>query len=642
MFSKEEIERLVKEGETLDDSSLEEDGGAHDSPGGGLSERKRRGPIHSGETGGFESEKVQTVDPNLVYKRRIMSWKDFVEKKTEQIVQSKHRIGPVKPLKFMGEDEDDAFSYESEEDGNGSDSDSRDSTNKKYKEIDFQKEGIPLECEVNLNGHTKNVTSITIDHVGARMFTGGNDYKLHMWDLPNLDASLHSFRVLEPIESQPIKSLDFNNKGNVCLICGGNVRPKIVNREGRNEMEFVKGDMYIRDQKHTKGHTGPVTSGLWHPTQHELIVSSSLDGSVRVWDTTMNTIGVEQQLPSRDVLKCRDEKGLPSPVWKATVFPDGSKIVAAGEDGSYFVFSERNKYHMPELTYRSPYKHEVTSLLCYDDGYQFLSRVQDNTLRLFDVRRLDRPVHSWYEMNNNHSHTGMCFSPNREFIVTGSSNTKNEPGCLHFIRTNGYEEIARVPLIDNKVTAVNWNPKLNQLFVGVGVSIRAFYDPKMSNGGVMHCVGRGFKKITADDMHYERPIMTPHALAMFNNDEKHKRRNMETIRTEAKLSRKPEMPLTGPGRGGKVAGPTTITQHLMRTVHSIDYNRREDPVEAIKRFAEEAEANPVFVDNAYKLTQPKKILDWTTDEHEEKKLMKQFKKCPKCGLKMCHCYTPDF
>lgn len=589
-----------------------------------------------------DSNKMEDEIDQHIYKRKKVNWKDIMEKKVEEVIQSKHKIGPIKPARYTGENIEDEISYGSDNEqnsNNDSDDDSEDSKDKLYKEINFQEAGIPFENEVVLEGHTKSVTSIAIDHVGVRMFTGGNDYKLHLWDLPNLDASLKSFRVLEPIETQPVKTLDFNYKGNVCLVTGGNARPKILNREGRNELEFVKGDMYIKDQVHTKGHTGVVTSGRWHPTNHHEIVTSSLDGSVRVWDTTMNTIGVEQQLPNRDVLKCRDEKGLPTGVWKANVFPDGSKIVAASEEGSYFIFNGNNKTRFHDLVYRSPYKFEVTSLLCYQDGHHFLSRCQDNTMKLFDIRRFERPVYTWYELYNNHSHTGMCFSPDEKYILTGSSNTKTSPGCLHFIDTKSFDEITRVPLIDNKVTAVVWNSVLNQIFVGAGNSIKVFFDPKISQNGVMHCIGRGFKKVTADDFQYSKPIMTPHALPIFNKDERYKRKNMETIRTDAKLSSKPEVPLIGPGKGGKFAVSTTLTQNLMRVVYATNVERREDPVEAVKRHAAAAEANPVFIDTAYKETQPVKILDWTTDEHEEKLLMKQKKKCPRCGLKLCHCYT---
>ena len=31
---------------------------------------------------------------------------------------------------------------------------------------------------------------------------------------------------------------------------------------------FPRGDMYIRDQKNTKGHVMGCTMGQWHPTEH--------------------------------------------------------------------------------------------------------------------------------------------------------------------------------------------------------------------------------------------------------------------------------------------------------------------------------------------------------------------------------------
>jgi WD repeat-containing protein 70 len=101
------------------------------------------------------------------------------------------------------------------------------------------------------------------------------------------------------------------------------------------------------------------------------------------------------------------------------------------------------------------------------------------------------------------------------------------------------------------------------------------------------------KNWTPEDYTYARPVLTPHALPMFNNDHKYRRKNMEKIRVnEPKLSLKPEMPLKGVGRNGKLAGATTITQHLMRNVHMVNENKREDPVEALLRFKKEADENP--------------------------------------------------
>ena len=59
---------------------------------------------------------------------------------------------------------------------------------------------------------------------------------------------------------------------------------QIYDRDGLTLGEFVKGDMYIRDLKNTKGHISGLTCGEWHPKTKEKILTSSEDGSLRIWD----------------------------------------------------------------------------------------------------------------------------------------------------------------------------------------------------------------------------------------------------------------------------------------------------------------------------------------------------------------------
>jgi hypothetical protein len=46
---------------------------------------------------------------------------------------------------------------------------------------------------------------------------------------------------------------------------------------------------------------------------------------------------------------------------------------------------------------------------------------------------------------------------------------------------------------------------------------------------------------------------------------------MEEIRNDVKKTKKPDLPLIGSGKDGKMAGATTITQHLMRTVYQVNH-----------------------------------------------------------------------
>ena len=60
---------------------------------------------------------------------------------------------------------------------------------------------------------------------------------------------------------------------------------KVYDRDGKERGTSVSGDMYIRDLRNTKGHISPCTHAQWHPTDKFTGMTSSEDGSIRVWDT---------------------------------------------------------------------------------------------------------------------------------------------------------------------------------------------------------------------------------------------------------------------------------------------------------------------------------------------------------------------
>lgn len=575
----------------------------------------------------FDSHKIKRINMKELIKEKKESYKP----------QNTHFVGPLKPSFH----DPTTAAFKTEE---TSESESDDEEFDLYKQVDFETLKLPLTHEAKFNGHEKTLCSITIDKSGSRMVSSGNDSLMKFWDFQNMTVNRRPFRSLEPLPGQPPKCVNFNNSGSNLLVSGGNAKPKVMTRDGRIQFEFVKGDMYIRDHQHTKGHIGVVTNSEWHPLYENIIVTASLDSTVRIWDINMNRIGIEQQLPSTTVIKLKMKTGLKTGAWHSKLSKDGSKILVACQDGSFQIFCGKNRYTRPTHCCRTPFTQEVTSLDFFRDENRFVSRSQDNTMRLFDIRKFERPVYSWYELENNHERTAVIVSPDQKYLLTGTSNTKLSPGCLVIVDTESCNELTRLPLsLNGKVTCINWNEKLNQIFIGAGKTLKAFFNPEISNYGAILSLGKKEKEWRPEHFEYQRPILTPHALPLYYDDDKYKRDTREKIRMqEPELSNKPELPLTGPGRGGKVAGATTITQHLMRTVHQVDEKNREDPIEAIMKFREEAEKNPEFIGHAYRDTQPVNILDFESETHDEQKLMSKFKKCPKCGLKICHCMKSKF
>lgn len=64
----------------------------------------------------------------------------------------------------------------------------------------------------------------------------------------------------------PPQQLSWSPGGEGFLAVTGSPRPKVYDRDGKEQGQFIRGDMYIRDMKNTKGHVAGCTGGQWHPT----------------------------------------------------------------------------------------------------------------------------------------------------------------------------------------------------------------------------------------------------------------------------------------------------------------------------------------------------------------------------------------
>lgn len=55
-----------------------------------------------------------------------------------------------------------------------------------------------------------------------------------------------------------------------------------MDREGKELLVTKKGDGYLFDLAKTAGHVSIVNSGVWHPTNNNLFLTGSSDGTVSV------------------------------------------------------------------------------------------------------------------------------------------------------------------------------------------------------------------------------------------------------------------------------------------------------------------------------------------------------------------------
>jgi WD40 repeat protein len=194
---------------------------------------------------------------------------------------------------------------------------------------------LPTANEAVMEGHKKFVSCMSLEHTGSRLLTGSHDYGVKIYDFNGMKRDLKPFREIVPMDGYPVHALSWSPSGDQFLCVTGHPQPKIFDRDGRELGEFDKGDMYIRDLKNTKGHCSPCTGGAWHPFEKQTVLTSSADGSMRVWD--VNYLGNPRGAQA-SVLKPQLARPGRVQVTACCYSPDGSMMAGAVSDGSIQIF----------------------------------------------------------------------------------------------------------------------------------------------------------------------------------------------------------------------------------------------------------------------------------------------------------------
>ncbi|XP_065512582.1 WD repeat-containing protein 70 [Caloenas nicobarica] len=473
---------------------------------------------------------------------------------------------------------------------------------------------IPDSHEITLQHGTKTVSALGLDPSGARLITGGYDYDVKFWDFAGMDASLQAFRSLQPCECHQIKSLQYSSTGDVILVVSGNSQAKVLDRDGFPVMECIKGDQYIVDMTNTKGHTAMLNSGCWHPKIKEEFLTCSNDGTVRTWD-------VNNEKKHKSVFKPRSVQGKRVIPTTCTYSRDGKLIAAGCQDGSIQIWDRNMSVHTKFHCRQAHAPGTDTSCLTFSyDGTVLASRGGDDTLKMWDIRQFKTPLKSAERLPSFFPMTDCCFSPDDKILVTGTSVKKGGgSGKLFFFYRETFEKLYEIEVTDASVVRCLWHPKLNQIMVGTGNGLaKVYYDPVKSQRGAKLCVVKTKRKERQAETLTQDYIITPHALPMFREPrQRSTRKQLEKDRLDPMKSHKPEPPVAGPGRGGRVGTHGgTLSSYIVKNI-ALDKTDDSNPREAILRHAKEAEENPYWVAPAYAKTQPKTVFAEVEPEDDE-------------------------
>jgi len=231
--------------------------------------------------------------------------------------------------------------------------------------------------------------------------------------------------------------------------------------------EFVKGDMYIRDLRHTSGHVSSISSLSWHPTNPSLFLTSSSDSTLRIWDKT-------DRRKSKSVIVVKSkERGGKSKITCCEWSRDGKLIAAASEDGSLNIWKSNGNFTRPdyvrsaslylfrttenwslvvEVFVQSNEKaHEkgtVTSSIVFSPDNKYLAtRGGDGTVKrtplpflsislpstqdwrnlseiVWNPKSIKKPLSIISSLPSLNSETSLSFSPSGKYLLTGTAGSK--------------------------------------------------------------------------------------------------------------------------------------------------------------------------------------------------------------------------
>ncbi|KIY63670.1 transcription factor [Cylindrobasidium torrendii FP15055 ss-10] len=474
-------------------------------------------------------------------------------------------------------------------------------------------EAFPISHEILLKDHNKVVSALTLDPSGARILSGSHDYDCKLWDFGGMDARCKPFKSWEAAGTYYIHDVKFSNDGRRFLVIPGTLQARMYDRDGEELATFIKGDPYIRDMKHTSGHVAELTCCAWHPKEANTFITSSADSTIRIWDT-------ENKRKQKTVIVVKSkERGTRTKVTACAYSPDGKLIGGACLDGALHMWQTTSNFVRPNMTIEGAHVkgNETGSIVFSVDGRTVLTRSSDETVKLWDLRAFKKPLATKSGLGTPYPNANALFSPDDKFVVTSDgATTRGSKGRIVFLRKETLEVVKAIEC-DATPVKVFWHSKINQIVSGLSNGqINVFYSPTASMNGAKLLANKGPpRKANIEDL--ADSLATPAIMVPGANEGlgdgiiRTNKRKRDMAKMDPRKARRPELPVTGPGKGGRVGASATqhVVQNLVR-----DTTRDEDPREALLRYANKE--GDLQWTSAWQANQPKPV--FAEAEQEEK------------------------
>jgi WD repeat-containing protein 70 len=529
-------------------------------------------------------------------------------------------------------------SHGSEKDDDADDDDEDDEDEYENKEV------FPVTHELILKTHERAVTTASLDPSGSRLVTGSRDCTLKFHDFASMTPStLRAFKSIDPTATKasanqgthPVNHVEFNplSAGQI-LVVPATSQAKIVSRDGKVLTEFVKGDMYLQDMKNTKGHISEIVTGTWNPTDRNICVTAGTDSTLRIWD-------VNNKRSQKEVivyLSKNSEAGrsrMTAVAWGNPTQGGTNVLIGAALDGGLAMWKGDGPFRRPAAKIEDAHTKGtwIGGVDISADGNSVVTRGGDNLIKcmyifysylfslggapvlinclVWDTRKFNKAVRSVSHPSTSAQYptSNIRFSPNSEYIITGS-----ETGHLHIFSPVLTPVITTPVTLGSPLITVLWHDKLNQIITGsANAETHILYNDAVSSRGALYVVSKAPKQRHIDD----DPSLTTDLSQGLSGDGIVNPNGLFTGANQASISYAARHPTVGLTASGKSRDPRRperpmVTpfaksqpdeRHIKEHI-PLSSMRDEDPREALLKYAEVAEKDPMFT-NAWKLTQPK-------------------------------------
>ena len=511
-------------------------------------------------------------------------------------------------------------------------------------------------------GGGRSISALSLDPSGGRFVTGCTDTNIRLYDFNGMDADQNAFREVTVEEGHPIVALCHSNTGDRMLIGTTSAQPMVVDRDGREIIQFAKGDVYVTDMSRTVGHTATVTDVAWHPLERDVVMTASMDGSARLWNLASGAT-VFKKLKCDRVYRAKNARGIRTAVTACTFHPSGRELCLGTVDGSIQIWdATRVKSRPDRVLYDAHGTGRPVSSIGYNyDGTRLVTRsADDTTAKVWETRKLSRsakPILVAGGLPSLFDGSNCAFSPDGKMFVAGTSvepprkkkgseieGVGGARGTIRFyhVPSDGSPSSDEVqePLLEldaagpgASIVKVTWHPKLNQVFIGASDgACRVFYDERLSSKGALVSMAKGVRR--KDDLSLllesrapqgstglgAGQIIAPHSLPMYRDEKQSAGKRKREERKDPIKSKRPQAPEGGVKTGGQTSASVNFTQFVVKSTIKNKNIAGKDPREELFKYSE----GKSFSSKAYEGDHEHVLATKTAEQEEEE--MKSKKK----------------